>query len=374
MDANAFDEQMMRRTLELALTAEGRTAPNPMVGAVITDSVGLLLAEGYHAQAGQPHAEIVALAQIGGRAPGATLYVNLEPCSHYGRTPPCAGSVIESGIKRVVIGMQDPNPQVCGQGIARLRAAGIAVEISSIENECRELNRAFVKRMLSGLPWVSLKLASTLDGRIADRQGRSRWITGAEARHFVHQLRNTYDCVLIGGRTAATDDPELSVRDIADSRDPVRAVVDRHLEVLPQARLCLHKADSKSWTAIFTTGEKIETAPPYPEQVTLVSIGDPGCGSSFLRQSLSWLAGKGVLSVLCEGGGRLAASLLAEGLVDEIFWFVAPKLFVDSLAVPALAGKQAVEIESCLNIENLSFHQLGSDMLVQGRLKGRLHK
>lgn len=373
MPGAEFDDRMMLRCLELARKAEGRTSPNPMVGAVVVDDCGNVIGEGFHKKAGQAHAEVHALEMAGERAVGATLYVNLEPCSHFGRTPPCADRVVESGIKRVVAGMQDPNPRVCGQGTARLRAAGIEVEYSRLEEDCRELNRAFVKRMLTGLPWLSLKMASTLDGRIADYRGNSRWISGSQARCFVHQLRNTTDCVLIGGRTAVIDDPELTVREIENGRNPRRAVVDPDLTVRPDARVCRHKAaepdenEMESWTAIFARTERVKDAPPFPEKVKLVEIAD-NAECSFLRQSLGWLAGNGVLSVLCEGGGRLAAALLEEHLVDEVFWIIAPMLFVDAQGVPVLSGKQSVEIGNALRLKNFSCEQLGADLLIRGRL------
>lgn len=366
---NNIDAAMMRRCIELAQSVEGRTAPNPMVAAVVLDSKGNFVSEGFHPKAGLAHAEVFALDKAGERARGGTLYVSLEPCCHFGkRTPPCTERVIASGVSRVVVGMQDPNPQVSGNGIAKLQEAGILVELSSLENECRELNRAFVKRMRTGLPWLSLKMASTLDGHIADRNGNSRWISGNESRSYVHQLRNTHDCVLIGGSTAVKDDPELNVRELENGRDPHRAVIDPTLQVSPKARLCLHSADSSSWTVIFSSPEKVKNAAQYPERVKLVEA-TASEGSTVLQTALRWLAGNGVQSVLCEGGGRLAAALLEERLVDEIYWIIAPKLFVDSSAIPALAGTRFMPVTSCLEFSDLSYSQLGRDMLVRGQLK-----
>lgn len=364
----SIDEQMMRRCLELAKTAEGRTAPNPLVGAVVLDKDGAIAGVGFHPRAGLAHAEVFALDEAKERAEGGTLYVNLEPCSHFGRTPPCADRVIASGVTRVVVGMQDPNPKVSGRGIAKLEEAGIKVEYSTLQDDCRELNRAFVKRMRTGLPWLALKMASTLDGHIADRHGNSRWISGPEARNFVHQLRNTMDCVLIGGTTAVIDNPELNVREIENGRDPHRAVIDPALQVSPKARLCHHKDDSDAWTVIFSSAEKIKGASKYPDRVRLVEAASKG-GNTVLQTAMRWLAENDVLSVLCEGGGRLSAALLEERLVDEVYWIVAPKLFVDSFAVPALAGEQLVPVSSCLEFSNLTYTQLGRDMLVKGKLK-----
>lgn len=364
---SAFDEKMMRRCLELAESAQGRTSPNPLVGAVLVDETGALVGEGFHPKAGEPHAEVFALRQAGKAAAGGTLYVNLEPCSHSGRTPPCVDSVIESGVKRVVVGMQDPNPKVCGQGIERLRAAGITVDFSNLQNECAELNRAFSKFIVSKLPWLTLKMATSLDGRIADRESKSRWISGRQARHYVQQMRNIYDCVLVGGRTAQIDDPELNVREIEGARDPHRAVIDPSLGIRPSARLCKHKEGSSSWTVIFHSAMEKELA-VYPEKVMLVEM-PAECEQSSLRFALSWLAGNDVLSVFCEGGGRLAAALLEEKLVDEISWILAPKLFCDAQAIPSLAGKEFRDVADLIEICEPSYTQLGEDILVSGKVR-----
>lgn len=378
-----LDRKMMRRCIELASQASGRSSPNPLVGAVLVDDGGNVIAEGYHEKAGQAHAEVLALETAAGEAAGATLYVNLEPCSHFGRTPPCADRVIASGVKRVVIGMQDPNPQVNGQGSAKLAAAGIEVAYSSLKSECEELNRAFKKHITTGLPWLALKIAATLDGRIADRNGKSRWISGPESRQFVQELRNTYDCVLVGAETAVTDDPMLNVRGIENGRDPHRAVLDSRLRCLPSARIFQHQENSQSWTAVFCLPQYLSKAQNYGERVQLIPVNSDSAANSVeqaldqssksktgldLKQVLSWLGSRGVLSVLCEGGGRLAASLLEQALVDELIWIIAPKLLIDASAKQALQGSSLVEIQDALLIENGKFGQLGSDLLFQARL------
>lgn len=364
--SDALDERMMRRCLELAGKAAGRTSPNPMVAAVLIDSQGSLISEGYHSKAGEPHAEVLALNAAGNRARGATLYVNLEPCSHHGRTPPCADRVIESGVARVVAGMKDPNPLVFGEGIAKIRAAGIEVELAVLEEECLDFNRAFVKRIKTGLPWLTLKMAASLDGRIADRHGESRWISGPEARAYVHNLRNVYDSVLVGGSTAVKDDPQLNVRGVEGGRNPHRIVIDPSLRILPSARLCKHEEGDLSWTAIFCDEEKLEQAPSFPARVKLVPYSR---GAGGLRNALRFIAEQGVLSVLCEGGGRLAAALLNDGLVDEIHWIAAPKLFCDALSVPALAGEIEVSVADCFELDKVKYEQLGRDVLITGRAR-----
>lgn len=365
--STSFDQQMMLRCLELAKSAEGRTSPNPLVGAVVLDENGSIAGEGFHERAGQAHAEVIALEAAGQRAQNGTLYVNLEPCSHFGRTPPCAERVIASGIRRVVVGMQDPNPKVFGDGIRKLKEANITVEISELERECRELNRAFVKRITIGLPWLILKMASTLDGRIADRFGKSRWISGSEARAFVHRLRNLNDCVLIGGSTAVSDDPELNVRDIEGGRDPHRAVLDPTLQISPKARLCQHAENSSAWTVIFSNADKIKAAPEYPHAVRLIDPLLPGGKESLLHSALKWLADHDVQSVLCEGGGRLAAACMEEHLVDEVCWILAPKFFTDAFAIPSLAGQLATPVDHCIELQDVCYEQLGRDILVRGK-------
>ena len=364
-----LDKEMMHRCLDLARKAAGRTAPNPMVGAVLLDRDGKIVGEGFHAAAGQAHAEVNAFEDAAGKGEGGTLYVNLEPCSHFGRTPPCADLVLSSKVARVVVGIEDPNPQVAGTGIKKLRDAGIKVDLSELTNECRELNRAFFKHISSGMPWLTLKMAASLDGRIADRHGKSRWISGPEARHYVQCLRNTYDCVLIGGKTAVLDDPELNVREIQNGRDPHRAVVDPALKLSPQARLCKHKDGSKSWTVIFYDSSLAPQIPEFPESVKLIDLAEHAEPGRRLEEALRWLGSQGVLSVLCEGGGRMAASLLNARLVDELAWIIAPKVFSDSEAIPALAGTLFVPVDDCLQLLDPTYTQLGSDMLVTGKLR-----
>lgn len=373
----ALDEQMMRRCLELATLAKGRTTPNPLVGAVVLNSSGEVAGEGYHAKAGEPHAEVVALRQAGDSARDGTLFVNLEPCCHFGRTPPCTKLLIESGIRRVVVGILDPNPKVLGQGIAALQEVGIQVDHLPLSNECEDLNRAFIKQMKTGLPWVSLKLASTLDGRIADREKQSRWITGSISRQYVHKLRNEHDCILVGSGTVITDDPQLDVREIENGRNPHRAVLDPHLSVQPSAKICKHIESSDTWTTIFCHPEFLNQQSAFPTAVRLVAIdGSPNKTSmdmnryleiEQLKGVLRWFTANQIQSVLCEGGSVLAGALLEFNLVDELFWFLAPKLAVDKEAKAALCGQNRSSVSEFKNLMQVEYLQLASDMLVKGR-------
>ena len=243
----------MTLCLTQARQSEGRTAPNPMVGAIVVSEDGIVVGKGFHRAAGLEHAEVVALNEAQDAARGGTLYVNLEPCNHFGRTPPCAPRVIESGIKRVVISMVDPHDIVSGAGIKALKAAGLEVVIGVLEEESRFLNRAFIKSVTEKLPWTILKMASTLDGKIADRNGKSRWVTGTEARQYVHNLRNKVDCVLVGRKTVEHDDPVLSVRDVLRGRDPKRAVLDSNLVTAKDSKI--FKPTSGGQTLLFCLPE-----------------------------------------------------------------------------------------------------------------------
>ncbi|MBX9880029.1 MAG: bifunctional diaminohydroxyphosphoribosylaminopyrimidine deaminase/5-amino-6-(5-phosphoribosylamino)uracil reductase RibD [Candidatus Obscuribacterales bacterium] len=358
----------MLSCLELASKATGRTSPNPMVGSVIVDATGKVVGSGFHEKAGTPHAEVHAIKEAGDAARGGTLYVNLEPCCHHGRTPPCSEAVIASGVKRVVIGMGDPNPKVAGGGIKQLNDAGIETRVGVLEDECQWLNRAFVKRIKTGLPWVCLKLATTLDGRIADRHGNSRWITGAEARAHVHQLRNEYDAVMVGAHTAIKDDPQLNVRDIRGSRDPVRVIVDSKLKLDPAMKVFQKTTGGK--TIIFCSEESLRDNKIFSD-VEIVAVKSNAAGLD-LQLVLRGLLERDVQSVLCEGGSRLAGSLLESGLVDEVQWLIAPKIISDANSIPAVANVSEVLLTQAFNLRQMKISTLGSDILVQGLVEPRL--
>ena len=317
------DASFMARCLELARRAEGRTAPNPIVGAVVVDPRGRVLAEGWHRGAGMPHGEIEALGQLGGRAPGATLYVNLEPCNHTGRMPPCAPQVVASGVARVVIGMLDPFPGH-GGGAEVLRAAGIEVTEGVLAEACTAANRPFVSWATRRRPWFVLKAAMSIDGKIAMPSGESRWITGAPARAHAHRLRDRCDAIVVGIGTVLADDPQLTVRGVEGGRDPARVVVDSQLRTPPDARVLPAASDSPARTIIATT----RGAPEGPE-VALRAAGAevwrlPAAEGVDLRALAAELANVGLLDVMVEGGGILHAAFLSSGLPDELWLYVAP--------------------------------------------------
>ncbi|WP_050527356.1 bifunctional diaminohydroxyphosphoribosylaminopyrimidine deaminase/5-amino-6-(5-phosphoribosylamino)uracil reductase RibD [Pseudorhodobacter aquimaris] len=314
----------MRHALQLAARGLGRVWPNPAVGCVLVKH-GRVVGRGWTQPGGRPHAERRALDQAGEAARGATAYVTLEPCAHHGQTPPCAEGLVAAGVSRVVSALEDPDDRVAGQGHAILRAASIKVEVGLLAKEARALNHGFLKRITLGLPMVTLKLATTLDGRIATATGESRWITGPESRRAVHMQRMTHDAVMVGSGTALADDPDLRVRDLGAAHQPVRVLVDSGLRHAPNSRLgatarvhpvwILHGAcvDSVGWRA---AGARLLECPM-------------DAGALDLRAGLSQLAEQGITRVFCEGGAGLAAALIRAGLVDDLLIFSAGALIGD---------------------------------------------
>jgi diaminohydroxyphosphoribosylaminopyrimidine deaminase/5-amino-6-(5-phosphoribosylamino)uracil reductase len=358
-----LDLAMMRRCLELAERAAGRTSPNPMVGCVIVGPRGRVLAEGFHERAGAPHAEAVALAKLGGRAPGATLYVNLEPCAHVGHTPACAPLVAQSGIQRLVVGLADPFPGH-GGGAARVRRAGIRVDGPILEEECRRANEAFLCFATLGRAHVTLKAAMTLDGKIATRTGQSRWITGEPARADAHALRNRVDAILVGSGTVRADDPLLTTRGVPGGRDAVRIVLDGRLRMSPRAQML--RAGSTAPTLICTTREAPRARARALEAAGATVLFLPGRkGRVSLRALLRALPKREVLSVLVEGGAETHAEFLQAGLCDRLRLYVAP-LALGGAAPAWLGGVGAAHLSSAAGfVFEGPPMSLGSDLLLQ---------
>lgn len=360
------DERYMRTALGLARRAAGRTSPNPMVGAVVVRD-GRVVGRGHHARAGGDHAEVAALRQAGQAARGATLYINLEPCSHFGRTPPCARAVIEAGVGRVVAGMVDPNPEVAGRGLAALREAGVRVEVGVREEECRRLNEAFVKHVTLGLPFVTLKLAASLDGRIATSSGDSRWVTGEAARKYVHGLRNECDAVLVGSGTVAADDPQLTCR-IPGGRDPWRIVLDRRLRTPVTARVVNHPEPGKT-VLVCGNGVPAGRRKRLEDRGVQVWTFPVRQGRISFRRVLRKLARSGVLSVLVEGGGVTASRAVADKVVDKVLCFYAPK-FIGAEGLPMMGDLGITRMRGCPRLERPVVRRLGEDILVSAYVGG----
>lgn len=365
-------ERAMRRALSLARRVQGRTAPNPPVGAVVYRR-GRVLGAGATRPAGGAHAEVVALARArerhGPRAlQGAEMAVTLEPCSHFGRTGPCADAIAASGVRRVFVGHRDPNPVVAGRGIRRLRRAGIEVEVGLLAASCREQHRGFVSVMQRGRPWVALKLAATLDGRIATASGESRWVTGVEARRRVHALRNAHDAVMVGSATVAADDPALNVRTAAGHvrRWPVRVVIDGDLAVSPRAAV-FRDAGAGKTLCLTRRGHSARRRALRESGGARVLEVASRAGHVDLRRALERLAGEGLTTVWVEGGGGLAAALLRHGLIDEVHWFAAPSLLGgDARAAIGAMGIRRLGDRTRLDVREV--RRVGPDLYVHAHV------
>jgi diaminohydroxyphosphoribosylaminopyrimidine deaminase/5-amino-6-(5-phosphoribosylamino)uracil reductase len=358
------DVQMMTHALEIARL--GDPSPNPHVGAVVAQG-DKVVGEGYHAAVGHEHAEIAAMRAAGDKTHGGTLYVTLEPCNHQGRTPPCVESIIKAGIKRVVVGCRDPNPGVTGGGLERLEAASLIVQMGVLENEARALIAPWTKYVTQLRSYLSLKLAISLDGRIATRTGASKWITCPESRSRVHELRVAHDAVMIGINTATADDPRLTVRDVP-GRNPIRIIVDSKLRIPMSCHLVTTAREIP--TCIITTveasraiGETLETA-----GVSLIRVPGTAEGRCDMQVALAELAAREVVSVLCEGGAELAGSLLAAGLVDALHVFVAPVLLGPRGRPGAVDWAGPESPSDAPRIENPRWELCGADAYVSGSL------
>lgn len=359
----------MARALELARLGEGRTRPNPPVGAVIVRD-GEVVGEGHHPRAGEPHAEIFALRQAGERAHGAELFVTLEPCSHQGRTGPCADAVLASGIGRVCVGTGDPNPLVAGRGMDRLRAAGVEVRVGVLEAECRQLIAPFAKHVTTGLPLVVLKSAITLDGRTATVTGDSRWISGPESRAWVHHLRDRLDSVMVGIGTLLRDDPLLTTRLPQGGRDAARIVVDSRLRI-PETAAIL-EVQSPAPTIIATTAaapsDKIARLESRGVQVVVSGAAEDGVVD--LPDLMQRLGASGIQSVLLEGGSILNAAALKAGLIDRAMIFVAPLLLGSGEAPGIFAGRGVERLGDALRLADIRLRRFGDDTLITGEVRG----
>jgi diaminohydroxyphosphoribosylaminopyrimidine deaminase/5-amino-6-(5-phosphoribosylamino)uracil reductase len=346
--------------LDLAASAKGEASPNPLVGALVVKD-GRIVGRGVHRYADVKHAEVLALEEAGEQARGATLYTNLEPCCHYGRTPPCTEAIIRAGILRVVASMKDPNPQVCGRGFEALRRAGIRVEVGIAEAEAHRLNEKFVRYITSGRPFVHLKIAMSLDGRIATASGHSRWITGPVSRHAVQHLRYEYDALLVGIGTVLADDPELTLRlDRPRHRPLVRVVVDSHLRI-PLTSKLVHTA--RQWPLwIFTTDPPKEKAQLLREQGARVTAVPARDGRVDLLAVLEELGRHEITSLLVEGGAEVFAAFLQQRLADKLTVFIAPKIIGGRHAIPAIGGADIATLDRALSVRITNVGRSGEDI------------
>jgi len=363
------DRRHMRRALALARRGLGRTSPNPMVGCVLVKN-GRVVGEGWHHAAGQPHAEIEALTAAGKTARGTTVYVSLEPCSHQGRTSPCADTLIAAGVNRVVAAMEDPNPAVAGNGIRKLRRAGIETACGLLADEASTLNEAFARHIVSGLPFVHLKAAMTLDGKTAAAGGSSKWISCEASRRLVHRWRLASDAVLVGAGTALADDPDLTPRPPGGGnrwswKTVTRVVLDGRLRLSPTSKMLssLERGPVLVFTSTKAPKKRIEALRSAGAEVVRVRKGRDG--SLDLVRILELLGQRQITRVLLEGGATLNAAFLGAGLVDRLSFFLAPKLLGGTMSIPLLDGLPGNDLTRAVRLDNVSCRRVDRDLLVE---------
>jgi diaminohydroxyphosphoribosylaminopyrimidine deaminase/5-amino-6-(5-phosphoribosylamino)uracil reductase len=357
-----FQKKMMARALALARRGVGKTSPNPAVGCVIVRG-DVIAGEGWHQKAGEPHAEINALRQAGEKALGADVYVTLEPCSHFGKTPPCADALVKAGAGRVFVGMIDPNPKVSGRGVEILRAAGIDVSIGLLEPECRRINESFIKHVTTGMPFVVLKCAMTLDGKTATDSGDSKWITSERSRGYVHKLRAMVDGIMVGVGTVIADDPQLTCRVRGGRRDPKRIIVDSRLRIPGSSRIFHLDSESKTWIA--TTVRQSERVDELRRSGAEIITCRESNGRVDLHDLMMKLGTMGIQSLLLEGGRELAGEAVRQGLIDKFILFYAPKL-VCGEAPGLFAGKGASRMDDVQKLQNVRIRRFGDDYMIEG--------
>jgi len=357
------DEMYMRQVLREAVNGEGKVSPNPLVGAVIVKD-GRVIGRGFHRGYGQPHAEREALAACTESPEGGTLYVNLEPCCHYGKTPPCTEAIIESRLARVVCGTLDPNPLVAGKGIEQLQQNGIKTKVGVLEPECLELNEVFFHYITEKTPFVVMKYAMTLDGKIATYSGKSKWITGEGAREHVHRLRNLYRGIMVGISTVLTDDPLLTCR-IEGGRDPVRILCDTSLRIPMESKIIQTAGEVE--TIIATSSKDAEKQKALQERGAEILLIPEYRGHVDLRALMEALGQRKIDSILLEGGGTLHAAALERGLVNKVNAYIAPKIFGGENAPSPVAGKGIEDPALAYRLKDARVTALGEDILLEYR-------
>ncbi len=365
---SATDKYYMQIALNLAQRARGRTSPNPMVGALVVKN-NKVIGQGYHAKAGTPHAEIHALNEAGKDAPGATLYVTLEPCCHQGRTEPCTKAILNSGVERVVVAMVDPNPLVKGKGIKCLKEGGLKVTVGVLEKEARCLNEAFIKYITTKMPFVILKTAMSLDGKIATRTGESKWITGPEARNYSHQLRNCYDAILVGVNTILRDNPALTTRlPEGETKNPVRIVVDSQARTPLEAQVVTNAKETPTLIAVTNAAPADKINQLEKMGVEILPVNTNNNGRVDLKALMLELGRREITSVLIEGGGEVHSSALKAGIVDKMGWFIAPLIIGGQGAPGPVGGEGVASLKEAISLGQITVKKCGQDIYVEGYL------
>lgn len=361
-----MDQQYMRRAIELAKKGEGYTKPNPLVGAVIVKD-NKIIGEGYHQFYGGPHAEINAFRNALEDVKGGKMYVTLEPCSHYGKTPPCALAIVESGIKEVVIGMKDPNPLVAGRGIRILEEAGIKVTSGVLEEEVKELNEIFIKYITTKLPFVIMKTAMTLDGKIAAHTGDSKWITNELSRQYVHKIRNKVSAIMVGIGTVLEDDPMLTTRlEDKEGADPIRVIVDSRGRIPLESKVLNIDSEAKTIIAVTekASKEKIKEIENKGAEVLIIPEKNDKVDLKYLMKELGE---RDIDSILLEGGSTLNYSALNEGIVDKVISFIAPKIIGGEKAKTPVGGEGREYMKDAIALENIKVSRFEEDVMIEGK-------
>lgn len=357
------DEQYMRMALDLAKKGKGWTAPNPLVGAIIVKA-GKIIGQGYHEKYGQAHAEVNAIASAEEDVAGATMYVTLEPCSHFGKTPPCSDLLIDKKIKRVVVGALDPNPLVAGKGIERLRANGIEVVTGILEKESQQLNEVFMKYIVTKEPFVVMKNAMSLDGKIATVTGESQWISGEPARRQVHVLRHELSGIMVGIETVLKDDPQLTSR-MPNSNNPIRIVVDSQLRIPIASTILTHQEEAQTIIATTSKADKEKVATLKQMGIEII-VTKEKAGRVNLQELMKTLGARGIDSILLEGGATLNFSALEENIVDKVQTYIAPKIIGGKDAKTAVEGAGILSLKEAFPIHRMTAVMVGEDLFLEG--------
>lgn len=353
------DQDYMQLAIDIAKSTEGQTTPNPTVGAVIVKN-NQVVGIGAHVKAGDSHAEVHAIQMAKGITKDATMYVTLEPCSHFGKTPPCSKLLIESGIKRVVIATTDPNPKVAGKGIETMKAAGINVEVGLLEKEAIQLNQVFFHFIRTGLPFVTLKSAASLDGKTATKTGRSKWITSQEAREDVHYFRHIHDAILVGVNTIIKDNPSLTTRLKGGGKNPIRIILDTHLRTPIDSKV-IDQQHAETW---IITGMHVDEKRMVAYQYKGVRIINMQTATIEIKPMLKILAEKGICSIYVEGGAEVHGSFLKERAFQQLITYIAPKLIGGKTAPTSFSGEGITEIEDAANVDITEVKMIGKDIRI----------
>jgi len=355
-------EYFMDLAFKLSLKGKGRTSPNPIVGALVVKN-GRIIGRGYHEKAGLPHAEAMALDDAGVKAKGANLYVTLEPCTHFGRTPPCTDKIIKSGVKKVIVGMVDPNPLNNGKGIEMLKAQKIKVEVGLLEDKLRKSNEFFIKYITQKIPFVTVKVGESLDGKIATRTCDSKWITSDRSRAYAHRLRSSYDAIMVGVNTILRDNPKLDAW--FSKKQPIKIIVDSQLSIHQEANIFSRKSSVIIVTLPVKSGQETENREILAQKAKILEVKEKD-GQINLKDMMKKLAQLEITNVLVEGGGTLIGGLFDEGLVDKVLFFVSPKIIGGKEAISSVMGRGIARIDKAVKLKGVGLKKIGEDFLFEG--------